>query len=244
MKKLLTVWHLIQSLPLRPCPNPTPRPIPTRKVPEKYLFHPKDHVTTPASGPVSPAVLRCISALSEAVRKNACTEKPGDFYDGPLLGEFGRRSVRLEGGGAANVLSRGGKASRQDGRRGLGGGSFSSGGVGVGGNQIGNGNWSGNGSGGGIEGGNGNGNANRRGNGGANGIGYGSGNSNGISTGSSDGNDSGSGNGNGIGHGNLSRNGSGNHSAMVTQKAEEVGEETPTSPDSTLSGVGSIGRGA
>lgn len=59
----------------------------TPQVPETSLFHPKDLVDAPSHGRCSPAVLACVAALSEAVRKNAFTDAPGDFYDGPLLGD-------------------------------------------------------------------------------------------------------------------------------------------------------------
>ena len=174
-------------------------------------------MTTPSSGPCSPAVLKCLSALSDAVRRNACTDPPGDFYDGPLLGEGGRRGVKVEGGGGgvALVASRGSKASRPEGRSGGGGR-----------------NSSGNGSSNGI----GSGNGNLGGNIYGSDVGSGNGNLSGNSYGSDSGNVGGNDSGNGNGGVNLS--------PMSTEKAQEVREETPTSPDSTLSGVGSIGQGA
>lgn len=45
-----------------------------------------------SSGPCASSVLRCLAALSEAVRENnsnASVVNPGEFYDGPLLGGRG-----------------------------------------------------------------------------------------------------------------------------------------------------------
>lgn len=72
-----------------------PLPIFLTQVAESSLFNPKDLVDAPASGRCSPAVLKCLAALSEAVRSNAATDPPGTSYDGPLLGDAGR--------GAANA---------------------------------------------------------------------------------------------------------------------------------------------
>lgn len=57
------------------------------QVSEETLFHPKDLVDAPSNGPCARSVLRCLAALSEAVRKHANTDPPGTFYTGPLLGD-------------------------------------------------------------------------------------------------------------------------------------------------------------
>lgn len=57
------------------------------KVPSTSLFNPKDLVDGPHGGDCSPAVLKCLAALSDAVRKNAALDPPGDAYNGPLLGD-------------------------------------------------------------------------------------------------------------------------------------------------------------
>ncbi len=66
----------------------------SEKVPAASLFHAKDVVDAPPGGPCSPAVLRCLAALSDAVRENAAADHPGDVYDGALLGDE-------DGGGGA-----------------------------------------------------------------------------------------------------------------------------------------------
>lgn len=58
------------------------------------LFHAKDLVDAVPGGPCSPAVLSCIAALSDAVRRNAATDPAGDVYDGPLLGDEAGEELR------------------------------------------------------------------------------------------------------------------------------------------------------
>jgi len=69
-------------------------------VPAASLFHAKDVVDAPPGGPCSPAVLNCLAALSDAVRRNAATDPSGDAYDGPLLGDedIGGGTIKEEEG--------------------------------------------------------------------------------------------------------------------------------------------------
>ena len=57
------------------------------KVPEHCLLHPKDLVGDHSSGRCSPAVMKCLTALSDAVCKNAEADRflPANAHHGPLL---------------------------------------------------------------------------------------------------------------------------------------------------------------
>ncbi|CAB1115626.1 unnamed protein product [Ectocarpus sp. CCAP 1310/34] len=99
-------------------------------VPATSLFHAKDLVDGPPGGPCSPAVLKCLSALSDAARRNASIDPPGTAYDGPLLGDgesdYDAKTTEENGSAGGLTASAGGSGG------GGGGGSIAGGGGGGG----------------------------------------------------------------------------------------------------------------
>lgn len=106
--------------------------LPKKQVPATSLFHAKDLVDGAGpGGPCSPAVLKCLAALSDAARRNASTDPPGTAYEGPLLGDEESPSgyhakARTEENGSAGGLTAAAGGS------GGGGGSIAGGGGGGG----------------------------------------------------------------------------------------------------------------